>query len=133
MQCGQVGTPGQSLDASLKDAMDSLISPRKSHPELMPGVRSGSVEVESGMHFRNPLAATGFDIAPTFPECKLMRAHFEEADVDFREYQPMTSSNKRWSKDELMPQMVRALHARIACIYSALIVLFARQFFMCNV
>ena len=77
--------------------------------------------------------ACGFDVAPTLPECKLMRAHFEEADVEFREYQPMTSSNKRWSKDELMPQMVRALHACIACIYSALIVLFARQFFMCNV
>ena len=120
MQCGQVGTPGQSLDASLKDAMDSLISPRKSHPELMPGVRSGSVEVESGMHFRNPLAATGFDVAPTFPECKLMRAHFEEADVEFREYQPMTSLNKRWSKDELMPQIVRALYVFAALDHSAI-------------
>ena len=49
-----------------------------------------------------------------------MCAHFEEVGVDFREYQPMTSSNKRWSKDELMPQIVRALHVFTALDYSTI-------------
>ena len=90
MQCGQVGTPGQSLDASLKDAIDSLISPRKPHPKLMPGVRSDSVEVESDMDFRNLLAAIRFDVAPTFPECKLMHAHLKKQTLNF-------VSIKQWS------------------------------------
>ena len=61
------------------------------------------------MSFRNPLSETGFEPNENFPDCKLVAAHYDEVDVEFREYEPMESSNKRWSKDELMPKKVSAL------------------------
>ena len=39
-----------------------------------------------------------------WPTCKLARAQYNVADVCYREYEPMESSNKKWSKDELMPK-----------------------------
>ena len=102
-QCGIAGRPGVALDGSLTGAMDALLSARTEHKDLMPGGRQPS---KSGMSFRNSLSETGFEPNENFPDCKLVAAHYDEVDVEFREYEPMESSNKRWSKDELMPKKV---------------------------
>ena len=65
-------------------------------------------QTKSGMSFRNPLSETGFEPNESFPDWKLVAEHYDEVNVEFREYEPMKSSNKRWSKDELMPKKVSA-------------------------
>jgi hypothetical protein len=45
-----------------------------------------------------------FAMLRMWPTCKLARAQYNIADVCYREYEPMESSNKKWSKDELMPK-----------------------------